>query len=160
MRHAARILAVIALLAVVYLTAPLEGDLWWLGLLIGFLALLGTAPFAFRRAQKMATSAHPLAEAAEAILLVASMVIFGFSAIYVAVNRRAGQFEGIGTRLDAMYFTVTTVATVGYGDIHPSGQLARGLVSIQMVFDLTLLALSIRLLSSAARHRVGMREPA
>jgi hypothetical protein len=155
-RHAIRLVTVLAVLTAVYLTAPLDSDLWWLGLIIGLVALVGIAPFAYRRASKVAGSAHPVAEAGEAILMIAFMVIFGFSAMYVAVNRHTGQFVGIDTRLDAMYFTVTTVATVGYGDIYASGQLSRGLVSIQMMFDLTLLALSIRLLGSAARHRVGM----
>ena len=159
MSRAVRVLAIVAVLAVLYVTAPLDGDLWWLGLIIGLVALAGIAPFVYRRTTRVASSDRPIAEAAAAVLILAAMVIFGFSSVYVALNRHTGQFVGIGTRLDAAYFTVTTLATVGFGDIHPVGQLARGLVSVQMLFDLTLLALSIRLLGAAARRGAGMGEP-
>lgn len=154
----ARLGLVVGLLAAVYIFSPLNGHLWWLGLLVGLLALVCIAPFAVRRATSVAESDAPLRAAAEAILIVAGMVVFGFSSVYLAINRNSTQFEGMSTRLDAIYFTITTVATVGYGDVHPTGQLARALVSLQMLFDLTLLALSVRLLSAAAKERVSGRD--
>ena len=54
---------------------------------------------------------------------------------------RPGEFDGLLTRIDALYFVVTTLVTVGYGDIHPVGQLARALVSVQMVLKVGVLAL-------------------
>lgn len=142
------------LLAVVYVASPWDGKLWWVGLLAGLAAVALITPFTLRAVHSISASARPTRSAMEALLMVAAMVVFGFSAIYMAINRHGTQFEGLHTRMDAVYFTMTTVATVGYGDVHPVGQLARGLVSLQMLFDLTLLALSVRLLSSAAKERV------
>lgn len=51
-----------------------------------------------------------------------------------------GQFVGLETRTDALYFTLATLLTVGFGDVHAAGQLARVLVSIQMVFNVLVLA--------------------
>lgn len=52
-----------------------------------------------------------------------------------------GQFVGLETRTDALYFTIVTMATIGYGDIHATGQLARILVIVfQLVFPTTLMS--------------------
>lgn len=49
-----------------------------------------------------------------------------------------GQFVGLETRTDALYLTM---ATIGYGDIHATGQLARILVIVfQLVFPTTLMS--------------------
>ncbi len=58
---------------------------------------------------------------------------------YAVATHHPGQFEGLVTRTDALYFTVTTITTVGYGDIHASGQAARALVTAMMVFDVVFL---------------------
>jgi hypothetical protein len=38
------------------------------------------------------------------------------------------QVSGLNTRTDALYFTLVTMATVGFGDIHAEGQFARAMV--------------------------------
>ena len=48
-------------------------------------------------------------------------------------------------RTDALYFTTSTFATVGFGDITPVSQLARAVVSVQMIADLGALLLSPKL---------------
>ena len=53
---------------------------------------------------------------------------------YWAMATHHGQFVGLQTRLDALYFTGVTMATVGYGDIHPTGQVARAVVLVQLVY--------------------------
>lgn len=68
------------------------------------------------------------------ILLLSWAAILTFAACYWAMATREGQFVGLQTRLDALYFTGVTMATVGYGDIHPSGQVARGVVLVQLVY--------------------------
>jgi hypothetical protein len=145
-------------LVTVYLTMPLDGERWWLALIISLVVLVGIVPFAYRRVTAVESSESPVMAAAQAILTVAGMVVFAFSSLYVVVNRHGGEMVGLNTRLDSIYFTVTTLVTVGYGDIHATGQLARGVVTAQMVFDVSLLAMSVRLLSNAARKRVEARD--
>jgi hypothetical protein len=152
-RGAARILALALLLTLLYLVVPLQNDRWWLGLSVGLLAVVAIAPFAIRRATAVRDAEQPVLAATEAITMIVAMLVFGFSSVYLAINRGEGQFVGLSTKIDAVYFTVTTMSTVGYGDIHAAGQAARVAVTMQIVFDLSLLAMAVRLLVGAARRR-------
>ena len=74
------------------------------------------------------------------VLLVLVAVTFA-ATFYVIASNRPGEFDGIETRIDALYFTLTTMTTTGYGDIHANGQLSRVLVSVVFVFDIIFLSL-------------------
>lgn len=50
------------------------------------------------------------------------------------------------TRTDSLYFTVTVFATVGFGDISPASQAARLAVTAQMILNLIVVGLGVRLL--------------
>jgi len=56
--------------------------------------------------------------------------------LFYSLSRVPDQFVGIRTRTDALYFTVVTMATVGYGDAHPVGQVAKAVVALTIVFNL------------------------
>jgi voltage-gated potassium channel len=92
--------------------------------------------------------------------IVLIVVVFAL-AFYVLELRNPGEVAGLQTRVDALYFTMTTMTTVGYGDIYAAGQVARGLVLVQMAFNLVLVAAAAALLSerlrSAARARARSR---
>ena len=63
------------------------------------------------------------------------------------------------SRLDALYFTMTTFSTVGYGDISPKSEVARALVTGQLVVDLVLIGLIAKvILGTAQRRRVSLRD--
>ena len=53
------------------------------------------------------------------------------------------------TRTDSIYFTITIFATVGFGDISAASEAARILVTAQMILDLIVLGLGIRILVGA-----------
>ena len=85
------------------------------------------------------------------IMLLSWASVLVFSADYWSLATRQGQFAGLQTRLDALYFTGVTMSTVGYGDIHPTGQLARGTVLVQLVYSFAFLASGIAALRT--RHQ-------
>jgi hypothetical protein len=61
-------------------------------------------------------------------------------------------------RLDhtgALYFTITTFSTTGFGDIVPVRDPARIMVSIQMIVDLVFLGAVVRLVAYAARSGIS-----
>lgn len=52
------------------------------------------------------------------------------------------QFVDLETRVDALYFSVAVLTTVGFGDVHAAGQFARAAVTVQMIFNLAFLGLA------------------
>lgn len=75
------------------------------------------------------------------------MAVFAFS--YFTLHQRdPSQFAGLETRLDALYFTASTAATVGFGDVNAVGQAARALVLVQIVFNAVFIGTAVALLSS------------
>ena len=70
---------------------------------------------------------------------------------------RPEQIVGLTTRTDALYFTLSTLTTVGFGDVYADGQIARALVSVQMVFDVVFVAAGVALLTGRLRGAVVSR---
>jgi voltage-gated potassium channel len=64
------------------------------------------------------------------------------------------------TRTDALYFTVTTFSTVGFGDITAASQSARLVVTAQMILDLLVLGLGIRVFVGAVQLARQQTSPA
>ena len=84
-----------------------------------------------------------------AVMIVETVLLFATT--YMTVSAQPGQINGLNTPLDAVYFTMTTLMTIGFGDISAEGQVARGLVLTQMIFTVLLLTASVRLLTSLVR---------
>jgi voltage-gated potassium channel len=74
-----------------------------------------------------------------AMMLV--LLIVAASLTFFLVNQaRPEEFVGLQTKTDALYFTLTTMSTVGFGDVHAEGQVARALVCILIVFNVVVVA--------------------
>ncbi len=88
----------------------------------------------------------------DGLILSMVAVIVGFAFLYYGLGAHdPTEVAGLETKVDALYFTLTTTTTVGYGDIHATGQFARTLVMLQMLFSLVLLTAAASLLSSRWR---------
>ena len=55
------------------------------------------------------------------------------------------------TRTDALYFTMTTFTTTGFGDITARSEGTRLIVTVQMLLDLIVLGFGVRLFIGAVR---------
>lgn len=93
------------------------------------------------------------------LVSVVVAVVFSAAADYIVATTHPGEFEGLSTRIDAIYFALTTLATVGYGDIHPVGQVARALVSLQLVLNVAVLATAAGLISRDLLSRARRPRP-
>jgi hypothetical protein len=86
---------------------------------------------------------------AESLLTALYLLVLIFATVYdrIAVSAPS-QISGISSRTDALYFSVTIVSTVGFGDIHAAGSAARSLVTVQMIIDLVYVGTALRVLSN------------
>jgi voltage-gated potassium channel len=91
------------------------------------------------------------------ILTLVLVVVFFALALYLLEATDPGQIAGLHTRVDALYFTMATATTVGYGDVHAVGQIARAVVIVQLAFNVVFVAGVVALLSSRMRAVVTRR---
>jgi voltage-gated potassium channel len=99
-------------------------------------------------------SRYPLVRSAEAMATVIPLFLVVFSTTHYLINGLGpGSYSEPMTRFDALYFTMTTFATVGFGDITPVSMPARFVTLIQMIGGLILVGVVARVLISAARVR-------
>jgi len=131
-------------LIVVYFTVPIEsGDtgseaLFVLRIGISAAALAGVIYALGRQVRRQFTKPDaPLGGLVVGV--VAGLLLFALADYAIAVHG-PGQFVGLSTRLDALYFALTTLLTVGFGDISAHGQFARGVLCLQMLFNVIVLA--------------------
>ena len=66
-------------------------------------------------------------------------------------------FTQVVDKVAGVYFSVTVLATVGFGDISAVSDLARIMVTVQMIIDLVLIGVTVKLLGTVARRAVEAR---
>jgi voltage-gated potassium channel len=127
----------VCLIVAAYYAAPLDRPLdRGTGLLLGAALLLFGVLVAVQ-VRGILRSQRPRLRAIQALIVGVPLLIVVFAAAYCTVDaQQPGAFSEALSRTDGLYFTVTVFATVGFGDISPVTQLARVLVTIQMVVGL------------------------
>jgi len=145
-----------AVLVALYYLLPLDHTARWHAitiLVIGLAALIGLIAFQVR---SIIASPYPGLRALEALATSVPLFVLLFASTYIVMaSMSAGSFSQPLTRINALYFAVTVFATVGFGDITPVSQAARLTVTVQMVCDVIVIAVVIRLILEAARGRLG-----
>ena len=109
----------------------------------------------------IATHDRPMLRAGVAMATIIPLFIISFAWIYLTLSHSSPEaFGGPLTRSSALYFTVTIFSTVGFGDITPKTDPARLVATVQMMADLAVVAVVIRLILGAATRGAGRRNGA
>jgi voltage-gated potassium channel len=121
--------------------------------LIIFAALLGW------QVLKIMGAEHPELRAAESLAIAVPVVLIVFAFTYLSLSRsQPGSFSEPLDHVRAIYFVVTVISTVGFGDITPKTHAAMIVVSFQIVLDLVLLVGIVRAVFFAAQVGVRRRQ--
>ena len=111
-----------------------------------------------RQVKKIKRSKFPQLAAIEALILIATMFLAVFAAIYVMLSTAdASAFSEDLDHFTAYYFSLTILATVGFGDITPVSNVARATAMVQMAIDIAFIAVLVRIISSVAANTIKSR---
>jgi voltage-gated potassium channel len=148
-----RALASTVALLVIYYLLPLDRTSTTTAILMlgaGMLALVVLVSFQVRA---IVRATYPALRAVGALATSAPLFLLLFAATYFVVGQISGaNFSEPLTRTDALYFTVTVFATVGFGDITATTEGARALVTGQMVAGIVIVGIGARIIVDAIKH--------
>lgn len=153
-RRVLRFVVVVALLSLAFFTVPLTRDIGRTEaaqLAIGAVAL-GLLGFmvVWEVREQMVDERRNI----DRLALAMAVAVMGFALMFYVMDQSdPDQFVGLDTRLDSLYFTMTTLLTIGFGDIHAAGQGARALVLVQMIFNVAILTTAATTIGHQIRSR-------
>ena len=106
-------------------------------------------------------AAYPGIRAIEALAATVPLFLLLFAATYylMALDDPTNFSQEPLTRTDTLYLTITIFSTVGFGDISAASQSARLVASLQMLLDLLVLGLGIRVFTSAVQRGREQKAP-
>ena len=151
-----RVTAITVMLLAAYYALPagdLSGSAALVRLAVGCLVFLAISAWLIYRILK---ADLPGLRAVEGLAVAVPLFLYLFATLYLSLSHSfAGAFSESLNHTDALYLTITVFATVGFGDITPKTEVARIIVSLQMLLDLVLIGALVRLVVGAAKVGIG-----
>lgn len=147
-----------ALVVAIYYLIPLDDLTSGQAVLRLVAGIVAFALILFWQLRHVARATFPLLRAVRALAVTIPMFLVVFAAVYLSFGPVSGTH--FSERLDhtgALYLAITVLSTVGFGDITPLSNLARIVVSIQMLLDLVVLGVVVRLIATAAKSGTKIR---
>ena len=142
----------VAMLLLVYTLLPAEATMTTDALVRLVASLVFVALVIALQVHAIRSANYPVLRAIEAAINAIFVFIIVFALFYLGLARsNPANFSEPLNHISAFYFTVTTLATVGFGDISAKSDVARLVVTVQMLLDLAIVAIIVRVFSSIAR---------
>ena len=152
LRAVVRAFLTVGLLVVLYYALPMDHESDTATIVLLLVGLLVFAALVTWQVRAILRSDYPAVQAVQALAAAIPLFLLLFASTYFLMAKaQPGTFTESLTRTDALYFTVTIFATVGFGDITAVTQTARVVTIVQMLLDLIVLGLLIRLVLGAVQ---------
>lgn len=154
-----RALGSTAALVALYYVLPLDRTSIWVAVAMLAVGLLGLVVLVAFQVRSIIRATYPALRAVGALATSVPLFLLLFAGTYFVMGGISeGNFNQSLTRTDALYFTVTVFATVGFGDIVATTQGARVVVMGQMVAGIVIIGLGARIIVDAVK-RGQRRQP-
>jgi voltage-gated potassium channel len=145
-----RVLASAAIVVTAYYLLPFDRAATWGAITLLVAGLLALTVLIGFQVRGIVRSPFPNLRAIEALATSLPLFLLLFAGTYYVMARLSpGSFGGHLSRTDAMYFTVTVFTTVGFGDISAKTETARLVVTGQMISDLLVFGIGVRIILGA-----------
>jgi voltage-gated potassium channel len=144
------------LIVVAYYTLPLAAGSAGEIVIRVVISVVAIGTVVLWQVRAISTSKYPWLRSVEALAFAVALMVMCFATVYLSMSQRdpLGFSEPL-SRTDALYFTMTTLATIGFVDISATSETARVAVMIQIVFNVAVIGVSVRLILATARHRAS-----
>ncbi|MCU7821039.1 potassium channel family protein [Kitasatospora sp. DSM 101779] len=160
-----RVVASVVVLVTLYYLLPLDHSSTAATITMLLVGLAGFVALVAVQVRWIVRSPHPGLRAAEALAICVPFFLLLFASTYVALAALSPDSFGQPlSHSNGLYFTVTVFSTVGFGDITAKTDTARLVVTVQMLADLVVLGLAVKVIVGAVQRgrqrRAGPRSPA
>lgn len=153
-----RLAAILVVILVLYFTVPVTFELGASDVVQVVVSLVALTLLAIAVLSEVRLQLMDADRRIDGLVLALMISVLGFAlGFYVMAERSPEQIFGLDTRLDSLYFTMTTLLTIGFGDIHADGQAARALVLVQMVFNVVIIATAASTINTRVRAKAEIR---
>lgn len=148
-----RVVGSVAALVALYYALPLDHSSTGAVVAMLLIGLAGFVVLVAAQVRSIIRSPHPGMRALEALSTCVPFFLLLFSATYVALAALSpNSFGEHLSHSGGIYFTVTVFSTVGFGDITAKTDTARLVVTVQMLADLVVLGLGIKVIVGAVQR--------
>lgn len=138
----------------IYFVLPFDDfaeSAFWLTLM---LSLLVVALIVVVEVRAVLRASRPGSRAVQAVAITLPAFVTVFAIAYFMLSHSStSNFNDPNlSKVDSLYFTMTVLTTVGFGDIVATSQFARGVVIVQEALDLIVIGLVIRVFVAAVQE--------
>lgn len=155
-----RVVVGVALLLALYWITPMENQYGVHPVAVLSLMLVVFVVLMYYSVRRIMNDDLPQLRAVQVAILTVAFYLFSFAALYLSMSTiDPVYFSEPLSHVGAFYFAVTVAATVGFGDITAQNDLARLIVTVQMLINIALIGVGVRAILALGKMRAAGRSP-